>query len=201
MLRYTSIVASLVAAPAMAGLVQQQCDGAVSAANGSMASLKSAGLSFTLKLDYDANSASSNPTITDWVFTIVGAGGDVLQAKGSGRSAMTFSNVVVDGQSTRKYTMTLTNAVTQFSSLTGSASPTRFQFSFVARPDGAGGFESFGSSMNFAANATLGSLSVVSTAGGSFGMASTAGFSLVPAPGTAALTVAGLLNTRRRRAA
>lgn len=201
MLRYTSIVASLVATPAMAGLVQQQCVANVSTANGTMSSLKSAGLSFSLMLDYDAASSSSNPTITNWVFTIVGVSGDVLQAKGSGRSAMTFSSVLFDGQSTRRYTMTLTNAETQFNSLTGSVSPTRFQFSFVARPDAAGGFESFGSSMNFAANASLGSLSVVSTAGGSFGMASTAGFTLVPAPGTAALTVAGLLNTRRRRAA
>ena len=79
-----------------------------------------------------------------------------------------------------------------------ASTPTQYQFSFIAKPTGAGTVGTFGESIRDASLAARGSISVVAS-GASFGILGTNGFSVIPAPGAAAvLAAAGILTSRRR---
>lgn len=201
MLRRATAITCLLAAPAIAG-VQQQFGSLITSSSGSLAGLKDSAHSFALELDFDAGSSSFAPTIGAWTFSVLdGSGSTIFAAKGNGRrSTMAFQTVTYNNVTTRRYTMILSGAAQVSGAL--MASPTQFQFSFVAKPNDLGGFESFGQSLGYDANTTLGNLTLVSNVPGSYGAAATTGFSIVPAPGAAATAaLAGLSFTRRRRQA
>ena len=195
MLRTACLATCLVSAPAVAGMVNWTLGGSANNASGSLNSSSLVGSQFSLDMQVDPNSSTASPVVGDWTFSIVVDGTTQGTYRGTGRrSTMTFTNVTVDSQSTRRYTMVL-GAITQ---TTGAApAVSQLQLTFLASPNGSGGFLKFGQSLTFAANQTAGSLSMV--ANSPFGMLSTPGFTAVPSPGAVALLgAAGFFVSRRR---
>jgi len=181
-------------------MVNWTLDGSANNASGSLNGSSLVGSQFSLDMQVDPNSSTASPVVGDWTFSIVSGGTTQGNYRGTGRrSAMTFTNVTtVDGQPTRRYTMVL-GAIT---GITGAApAVSQLQLTFLASPNGSGGFLKFGQSLTFAANQTAGSLSMV--ANSPFGMLSTPGFTAVPSPGAVALLGAAgfFVSCRRGQAA
>ena len=198
MLRHFVLAAAACSTPAFAGLVPTQLAGDITVANGLFSGLKAAPNSILLDLNADENSSANSPTVGGWTLSVLDASDAVLfSATGNGRrSSMTFSTVTVDGVSARRYTMVL-SGVTSASGGLGTT-PTQYQFSFIAKPTGGSAVGTFGDSLRDASLASRGSISVVAS-GVPFSMFGTNGFSVIPAPGAAAiLAAAGLLTSRRR---
>ncbi len=196
MSRTTCLVACLVSTPAFAGMVNWNLNGSAVNASGSLTGNSLVGSQFSLDMEVDPNSSTASPVVGDWTFSVISEGTTQATYSGSGRrSAMTFTNVTVDGQSTRRYTMVL-GTITE----TTGTGPTvsQLQLTFLASPNDSGGFLKFGQSLAFEPNQTSGSLSMVTNTP-SFGMLSTPGFTAVPSPGAVALLgAAGFFVSRRR---
>jgi hypothetical protein len=197
MLRHFMLAAAACSTPAFAGLVPTQIAGDITVANGLFSGLKAAPNSILLDLKADENSSANSPTVDGWTLSVLDASDAVIfSATGNGRrSSMTFSTVTVDGGPARRYTMVLL-----WTSASGDlgATPTQYQFSFIAKPTSGSTVGTFGESLRDASLASRGSISVVAS-GESFSMFGTNGFSVIPAPGAAAvLAAAGLLTSRRR---
>jgi hypothetical protein len=198
MLRHIVIAAAACSTPAFAGLVSTQLAGDITVANGLFSGLKAAPNSILLDLNADENSSANSPTIGGWTLSVLDASDAVIfSATGNGRrSSMTFSTVMVDGISARRYTMVLSGVTSASGGL--GANPTQYQFSYIAKPISGSTVGTFGDSLRDPSLASRGSISVVAS-GASFGMFGTNGFSVIPAPGAAAvLAAAGLLTSRRR---
>jgi MYXO-CTERM domain-containing protein len=176
-------------------MVNWTLDGSANNASGSLNGSSLVGSQFSLDMQVDPDSSTASPVVGDWTFSIVSGGTTQRTYSGTGRrSAMTFTNVTVNGQSTRRYTMVL-GAITGTTGAPPAVS--QLQLTFLAGPNGSGGFLKFGQSLTFAANQTAGSLSMV--ANSPFGMLSTPGFTAVPSPGAVALLgAAGFFVSRRR---
>lgn len=199
MLRHIVIAAAACTTPAFAGLVSTQLAGNITVSNGLFAGLKAAPHSILLDMNVDESSSSNSPAVGAWTLSVVDdANITIFSATGSGRrSPMTFTNVMVDGVAARRYTMVLAGVTSASGGL--AATPTQYQFSFIAKPTGASTVASFGDSIRDAAIAARGSISVAAS-GAQFGMFGTNGFSVVPAPGAAAVVAAAGILTSRRRA-
>jgi hypothetical protein len=201
MLRHIVIAAAACSTPAFAGLVTTQLAGDITSSSGLFAGLKAAPHSILLDMAVDESSSSNSPAVGAWTLSVVDDSSTaIFTATGSGRrSPMAFTTVLVDGVSARRYTMVLSGVTSATGGLI--ATPTQYQFSFIAKPAGSSTVASFGDSLRDATLAARGSISVVAS-GATFGMFGTNGFSVIPAPGAAAVVAAaGLLTSRRRQAA
>jgi len=198
MLRHIVNAAAACSTPAFAGLVSTQLAGDITSSSGLFAGLKAAPHSILLDMAIDEGSSSNSPAVGAWSLSVLDATDSaIFSATGSGRrSPLTFTTVMVDGVAARRYTMVLSGVTSASGGLAGN--PTQYQFSFIAKPTGVNSVATFGESLRDASLAARGSISVVAS-GASFGMFGTNGFSVIPAPGAAAVVAAaGLLTSRRR---
>jgi hypothetical protein len=177
-------------------MVNWNLNGSADNASGSLTGNSLVGSQFSLDMQVDPNSSTASPVVGAWTFSVISGGTPQVTYTGSGRrSAMTFTNVTVGGQLTRRYTMVL-GTITE--TIGDGPTVSQLQLTFLASPNGSGGFLKFGQSLAFEPNQTSGSLSMVTNTP-SFGMLSTPGFTAVPSPGAIALLgAAGFFVSRRR---